>query len=600
MPTQSKVLKNLAHFVLELPKRSQKSSLGILDKNGNLKHISSLDYYKHIVRVTNALGKLGLSKGDKIAIFSNTRYEWSVADLAASCLGAVVVPLYPNMATDELSYILNHSECKMIFVENRTSLRQLLVIKDKCPQLKNIVVFDPPQQHEMGTWQSLEDFQSSVPLDENSFSQFNELCSLTSSSDAATIIYTSGTTGVPKGVVLGHSQIINEVIEAFAALQITADDKTLSFLPYSHVLGRTEHWGHLIIGYSMVYSAGAERLPEELQQIEPTVIVAVPRIFEKIYTSLKTKIDTSSIDKAIFSWAHSIGDMVSKKEQAKAPLDLKLKSQQLLADVVLFRRLKEQLFGKKLRFAVSGGAPLSLDILKFFHSCGILILEGYGLTETTGAICVNRPYDFEFGSVGKPLNKTTIKISSDGEILVKGPTVLKAYFKDDVATHTLNKEGWLHTGDIGELSPSGRLVIKDRKKDLIKTANGKYIAPQKLEGMLKQLPFISHVHIHGDQRKYIVALLTLNKNYLFADAREKGIDFKSLEDLKEHQAVKEMIRDGIAGINSNLSAHETIKNYAVLSEDFSVESGEITPSLKVKRRVIDQKYKTLIDSLYVY
>lgn len=598
MTTLSSKNKTLSNYIIELSNRSNPRCLAVLEKDGGIKYFSSHEYFEQIKKVALALCSRGIKRGDKIAVFSNTRHEWSVCDFAAVSVGAVVVPLYPNLTTDDLEYIVNHSESKIIFVENRTLLRQLMVVKDKCPKLEVVVVFEPPAQAEVGLWLSFGEF---ITDRSNRFPQsnyFEKLCQDAATSDPVTIIYTSGTTGQPKGVVLSHSQIVEETIEAFAALQITEEDRTLSFLPYSHVLGRTEHWGHLVIGFSMAYSAGNERLADELKLIKPTVIVAVPRIFEKIYTQLKAKVETSTIDRTIFDWAYSIGKEVSELQQAKIDVDIKLQAQLSLADSLLFNRIREQLFGGELRFAISGGAPLSKEILEFFHVCGILVLEGYGLTETTGAICVNRTYDFEFGSVGKPLNKTAIKIAKDGEILVRGPTIMNEYYHDVDSTQKVKSEGWLHTGDIGEITKKGNLVIKDRKKDLIKTANGKYVAPQKLEQMFKQLPFISHAHIHGDQRKYIVAILTLNKNYLFSEAREKGITFKSLEDLKDNPNIKNMIRAGVAQINGHLAPHETIKDYAVLSEDFSIESGEVTPSLKVKRKVIDQKYKSLIDSLY--
>jgi len=587
-------MKTLQHYILNLASLKKDSFLRVLDKNGKVTTHSAYKYFTQIQKLSKALVHSGLQKGQKVAILSNTRYEWSVSDLAITAAGGVVVPIYPNTTTEELTYILNHSECCLIFVENKASLRQQLLVRDQCPHLKNIIVFDPPAQPEPGMWLSFAELieKEGPPLD------FQSLCHQAKPEDPVTIIYTSGTTGLPKGVVLTHHQIIHEIIEAFSGLQITSREHTLSFLPYSHVLGRTEHWGNLIIGYQMTFSSGLERLIEELTIVEPTIVVGVPRVFEKIYTALKAKIETRLIDKKIFEWAFQIGSTVSEKKQKGESLDWRLNSEYLLARKLLLDRLKSELFGSKLKFAISGGAPLSQDIIRFFHCCGILILEGYGLTETTGAICVNRPYDFEFGTVGKPLYQSKIKIAKDGEILVQGPSVLSEYYNDPRFYLAQVENDWLHTGDIGEISAAGNLIIKDRKKDLIKTANGKYVAPQKIENLFKQIPFISHIHLHGDQRSYIVALLTLNKNYVFNKARELGINFKTMADLKEHPSIKEFIRAGVAQINAQLASHETIKNYAVLTEDFNIESGEITPSLKVKRRAIDEKYKSIINSLY--
>lgn len=596
--TSPERLRTLPEYVLRLSQRKKAHCLSVLNRVGDVKQYSSFSYFDQIQRLTRALVDSGIKRTSRVALISNTRHEWSVCELATICAGGVIVPIYPNTTTEDLLFILNHSECEFVFVENRLALRQVMVVRDQCPKLRNVIVFEPPPQQEPGLWMSLMEFMSGGAQTEHPSFSFERLCQTADERDAVTILYTSGTTGQPKGVVLSHQQIINETLEVFAALQISSKDHTLSFLPYSHVLGRTEHWGHLIVGYSMTYSSGVERLVEEMAIVNPTVIVGVPRIFEKLYSLLKSKIETSTIDQTLFEWGYEIGSRVSFKQEHQESLTLRERAEWSLAQKVVLGRLKEQIFGSRLRFAVSGGAPLSLEILKFFHACGVLILEGYGLTETTGAICVNRPYLFEFGTVGKPLFRTKIKIAEDGEILVKGPTTMLHYYKDSEATEEILNDSWIATGDIGAISERGALIIKDRKKDLIKSSNGKYIAPQKIEGFFKEMAFISNVHIHGDNRKYVVALLTLNKQYLFSYAREKDIAFNSMEDLKEAPPIKAMIREGVAKVNAKLPSHETIKNYAVLPDDFTVESGEITPSLKVKRRIVDQKFAELIESLY--
>lgn len=599
MKKRIKQYQTLQSYILDLDFKADRNQLTILLKNGTLKNFSAREYFNQIRNVSKSLINLGINRGDKIAILSQTRHEWSVCDLAIISIGAVTIPLYPNSASDELEYILNHSECKLVFADNRTTLRQILLIKEKCPLLEFIVVFDPPQQKEEGLWLSFSEFMSGMSQENHHRSfNFEHILKQATSEELVTIIYTSGTTGQPKGVSINHTQIIHEVIETFSALQITEEDHTLSFLPYSHVLGRLEHWGQLIIGYQMTYSNGVEKLYFELPLIEPTVIVAVPRIFEKLFVALKTKIETSLLDNKLFLWAFPIGKIISEKKQRKQELNFKEKAEEVIIKNSIFDRLKRQLFGSRFRFAVSGGAPLNPEISQYFHACGILILEGYGLTETTGAVCVNRPYDFEFGTVGKPIYKSTIKLSHDGEILIKSPTLFKEYYKEVNSDQHLFDNEWFHTGDIGEISKEGRLIIKDRKKELIKTANGKYVAPQKIEGLFKMLPYISHVYIHGDLRQYVVAIVTLNKAEIFKIARDNKISFKTIDDLKEIPFIKELIRNGVAQVNLNLSPHETIKNYAVLSEDFSIENGEITPSLKLKRRVIELNYKDTIDSLY--
>jgi long-chain acyl-CoA synthetase len=364
------------------------------------------------------------------------------------------------------------------------------------------------------------------------------------------------------------------------------------------VLGRIEHFGHIYFGFTLAYAENIEYIRNYLKEVNPTILLGVPRIFEKIYTSIKTNIQTNFIQKELFSKACQVGFEVSRQQQRNEAVDFTLYLQYQFFKKLVFDKLKADIFGTHLKFAICGGAPLSKEVAEFFHAMGILLLEGYGLTETAGPICVNRSYDYEFGSVGKPLDEVEIKIADDGEILVKSPSVMKSYYKDKEATNEVFNDGWFCTGDIGEVNSSGRVRIKDRKKDLIKTANGKYVAPQKLENLLKQFPFISHAHIHGDHKKYIVALITLNKKYIFNYAKEKEISFKDLEDLKDYPLIIDLVRKSIATINQNLASHESIKKFALLAEDFTIENGELTPSLKVKRKTVDEKYKVLIDSLY--
>ena len=415
--------------------------------------------------------------------------------------------------------------------------------------------------------------------------------------DTATIIYTSGTTGRPKGVVITHTQALSEVADAFPLLGVTPRDRSLCFLPFAHILGRIEIWGHAYTGYTMAFAQGIDRLKDDLVDIQPTLMIAVPRVFEKIYNGILAQAEASPLKSKAFHWAMSVGREMSqyKVEKQPVPIDLALKyrvAKKLVFDSILSR------LGGRLRFAISGGAPLSRSIAEFFHAAGVLILEGYGLTETTAAIAVNTPFDYRFGTVGKAVGDVKFKIADDGEILVASKKVMKEYLDDPEATAAAITDGFYHTGDIGELSPEGYLRITDRKKDLIKTAGGKYVAPQKLEGLLKSSRFISQVHIHGDQKKYVVALLTLNMDDVRGWASENGIDASKREDLVVQPKVRDLIKGVVAEANSHLASFETIKNFSILPREFTVESGELTPSLKVKRKVIDERLKDLIDSLY--
>jgi long-chain acyl-CoA synthetase len=327
------------------------------------------------------------------------------------------------------------------------------------------------------------------------------------------------------------------------------------------------------------------------------MMVAVPRIFEKVYAAIYAQVGNNPVTSKLFKWAVEIGKKAGeyRLQHKSVPIDLFLQYQ--LADRLVLKKVREA-FGGRLRFAISGGAPMASDIALFFHACGVLVLEGYGLTETTAAICVNTPFNYRFGSVGTPIGDVQLKIAEDGEILVKSKKVMKEYYLDPEATKEAFTDGWYHTGDIGEILTSGDLKITDRKKDLIKTAGGKYVAPQRLENLLKMNSFIANVLIHGDQKKYIVALITLDKPSILQFAKDKNISFKDYESLTQHPAVLELVRRGVAEANSHLASYETIKRFSVLTRDFTVEDGELTPSLKVKRKVLDKKFANQLEALY--
>jgi long-chain acyl-CoA synthetase len=479
---------------------------------------------------------------------------------------------------------LQDAEPRVLIVENAAQLRKWESIAKRCRSVEHVVCMDPPDSDPSDStalsWDDLLNRGSGRAAREPGF--FAAQAEATRIEDMATIVYTSGTTGQPKGVVLTHDQILSEVEDLTRAFPISPLDSTLTFLPYAHVLGRVELWLHAYSGFTLNFAESIERLKAGLAETRPTVMIGVPRIFEKIYAGLLTQIEGHPLRKTLFGWLNAPNPGPARK---------------LLADRLLHARLRAGL-GGRLRFVVSGGAPLEPKLADFFRGAGLLLLEGYGLTETTAAITANTPDSYEFGSVGKPLADVQLKLADDGEILVKSKKVFHAYYKDPAATSQAFRDGWFCTGDVGEFTPGGFLRVTDRKKDLIKTAGGKYVAPQKLEGLLKLDPLISHVLIHGDRRKYVVALLTLNEPYLKTLARERGWTYRDHRALTQRPEVKEMARKLVAQANADLASYETIKNFAILPDDFSLERGELTPSLKVKRRVLDEKYKELIDGLY--
>ncbi len=591
-------------------------------RNATWLSLNWTEYRRLVESLAAGMQSIGVRKGDRVAILANTRLEWAALDLAILGLGAVTVPIYPSSTAEDVSFILHDSQIKIFFVENTEVLQRFLKNRAPDPKLRlpeKIVLIDSPKPadevldqvkaQKKNPQTAGQTPAAEAPLTLDTLQQQGESALKASPSlyelavsevkidDIATIIYTSGTTGRPRGVVHTHTQVLSEIAEAFPLLGVSSNDVTLTFLPYAHVLGRIEIWGHAMIGYTMGFAESIDRLKQGFQEVKPTLIIAVPRIFEKIYAGIIAQADISPLRRKAFDWALEVGRKVSACKQAKKAIPLDVALQYAAARKLVFNSISDRL-GGRLRFAVCGGAPLSRHVAEFFHAAGLLILEGYGLTETMAAVCVNTPFDYSFGSVGKPIGDVKIKIAEDGEILIQSKKVMREYLNDPETTAKTLVDGWFHTGDIGQLDEAGHLTITDRKKDLLKTAGGKYVAPQRLEGFVKLSPFVSNVHIHGDNRKFIVALLTLANETVEPWAKESGLTFKSAKELSQHPKVKELLRKSIAEANSHLASFETIKNFAILDKDFTVDSGELTPSLKVKRKFVEERYKSVIEAMY--
>lgn len=552
-------------------------------------------YYDIVEKIAGGLKVMGVALGQKVVIISNTRLEWATADMAILGLGGVVVPIYQSSIAEEIAYILKDSGAETIIFESEIVYKRFKEIKSQITGIKNMIGMSFSNPDVKG-WDELLNEGSKYRKDHPNF--FEQACLDTDIHNLATIVYTSGTTGAPKGVCLYHEQIMSEIGEVFKVLDVTPKDKTLTFLPFAHIFGRVEHWSHVYMGFTMAYAESVDRIRDNLMTTKPTFLLAVPRIFEKIYTSMQTQAEASPLKHKLFKWALDIGYKMSDSRINKKIPSLTILLEYQVAKRLVFDKLMKKL-GGKLRFALSGGAPLSAEISKFFHASNLLILEGYGLTETTAAVFVNTPYEYRFGTVGKVFGDVKIKIASDGEICVHSKKVMKEYYNNPQATkEVFDDEGFFKTGDIGELDSEGFLKITDRKKDLIKTAGGKYVAPQKLEGLLKLDKNISNVLIHGDQKKYIVSLITLNPETMKGFAEQNSISYGDISELSKNPKVKDLIRNAVAQTNSQLASYETIKNFAILPHDFTVESGELTPSLKVKRKLLDKKYESQINALY--
>jgi len=565
---------------------------------GQWKQISWSEYVAASEKLAGALAASGVQRGDRVAIMSNTRFEWAAADMAILCMGAVTVPIYQSSPIDDVEFILTNSEATAVFVEDQGQYEKFLKVA-KRTEVKAVISFSSCKSQGDSPCLSMEKaLEKGTDFLRKNPKWFDETARSVKPEDLATIVYTSGTTGVPKGVMLLHSCIISECEDLLITLDIGPTDSTLTFLPYAHIFGRVEHWMHIYTGWVMWYAESIDRIAANLIDAKPTLLMAVPRIFEKVYNRVLSQAqEGSGIKCKIFNWAASVGSEVSKFKQRHQEVPLPLLLQYQVAYKLVFSKLAAKM-GGNIRFFVSGGAPLAKEIAEFFHAASIMVCEGYGLTETTAAVFVNTPYKYKFGTVGLAVGDTQVKIAGDGEILVKGGKIMKGYFKNDSATAEVMTDGWFHTGDIGELDSEGFLRITDRKKDLIKTAAGKMVAPQKIENVLKTNKLVSQVVVYGDKMKYLVALITLNPDEVKKFAETHGIKDGNYASIVKNPKIQQAVKEVIQEKNSALGSWETIKNFAILPGELTVEAGELTPSLKVKRKFCSEKYGDVIKGLY--
>ncbi|MFZ3228670.1 MAG: long-chain fatty acid--CoA ligase [Pseudobdellovibrio sp.] len=569
-------------WILNLPNRSPGVAIKY-KKESAWQSITWDEYLNKIISIAAQIKHLGFNKKSHIGILASTRWEWSIFDMAILGSGQIAVPFYPNLSDADLLFIINHSEINLIIVENMQYQKQIERISPnfiKKVEIKKFEEFD----------------FDSIPT-ENSKTSFFKQCASIKPKDIATLVYTSGTTGIPKGAVLQHEAIISEVEDLFKLVGVKPSFTSLTFLPMAHVMGRVELWGSCFNGHTMAFAESIENIKLNMLEIKPDFMVAVPRIFEKIYASIMAQIETQPLKQRLFKKALEISTEVSKYRERKQVIPWSLLIQYETLCKVAFSPIKKA-FGGQLQFAVSGGAPLSAELTYFFSHCGIQVLEGYGLTETCAAITVNTPYNFNPGTVGNPIGDTQIKFAADGEILIKSTKCMKEYFKNPEATASTMIDGYFATGDIGELTSTGQLKITDRKKDLIKTAGGKYVAPQKLEGLLKQDPLISQVLIHGDQKKFITALIYVEELAAKNWAHSHKIVYQDISEIYQNPAFRVRIQKQIQKTNSEVANFEAIKKFEIVGEPWTVENGSLTPSLKVKRKFIENKYASLLKDMY--
>ncbi len=543
---------------------------------------------------------LGRKKDDAVAILSASRAEWVQADFAIFSAGCRTIPIYPSYPPDLIQYIVNDAGVKTLFVEDPAQLAKVLEVQGKMDGLEQVVVIQGYQgepSSQIMTWEGLRRLgrDNMERLKRDLAGRVAEVAP----TDIATIVYTSGTTGPPKGVVQTHGNHMATLDSASKMAGIEDGDTHLLFLPLAHSFARLESFIGVHRGLTTAFAENIDKLRDNLPEVKPHFICSVPRVFEKVYAGVIAKAEAGSpIKRKIFRWAVGVGREASKLQQARKPVPAGLAFKHRIAHKLVFSKLHEAL-GGRLRFAVSGGAPLSKEIAEFFHAAGILILEGYGLTETCPSLTFNRLDNFRFGSVGQAQPGIEIKIAPDGEILGRGGNIAKGYFKKPEATaEVFLPDGWFATGDIGRVDGDGFLYITDRKKDLIVTAGGMNIAPQNIENLLKGDPFISQAMVHGDKRPYPVALITVNPEELAKFAREQGILNTDPATVVKHPKVVERVSRIVEERNGELQSYAKVKKFAILPGDFTVENGLLTPTLKVKRKVITEKNRELLDSLY--
>ena len=552
------------------------------------------EFARRARNVSDGLAAMGVQRGDRVALLGETTLEWNVADLGAMGAAAISVPIYQSLKPHDVAYILENAGARFIFVDGENQAAKIREVKDRLPALEGVIRFTgTPGAPWERTLADVE--QAGVEWRRGNEAAHAARLASISLDDPACFIYTSGTTGNPKGVILTHG---NWVYEGDAVAQIALlveQELVLMFLPMAHSFAKVVQAAWLKLGFTMAFCESIEKLVDNAAEVRPTVLPAVPRIFEKAYNTVVAKgLATPGIKGRLFKWAlESLDTWALAKERGETPpTSLGLLVGQKLVFPKLGATLAER-FGGRVRFFVSGGAPLSPKIAWFFNAVGLTILEGYGLTETAAGTCVNRPGKNAIGTVGLPVPGTQVRIAPDGEILLRGGGVMKGYYQAPQATAEALVDGWFHTGDIGELDSEGRLRITDRKKDIIVTAGGKNVAPQNLENELKASePILSQVMVHGDKRKFLSALVTLNEDAARKVAAGNG-------PLHEAPVVRARVQAAIDRLNAQQASYSTIKKFAILPKDFTVDSGELTPTLKVKRKLCTQKYKDLLDSFYV-
>ena len=568
-------------------------------KRGKAWHEISWQELRDTVRhVARGLLTLDLQAGDRVAILSDSRAEWVQCDLGIMAAAGITVPIYASSTPDQAAYILQNSGATAMFIDTAAQLRKILSVRDQVPTLKHIIMIADEPSAADGSILMLNDLiRRGRDADEQEAVLEERLAGLAPDHEA-TYVYTSGTTGPPKGVVQTHGNHMFMMESCGAITDLGEGDVNLLFLPLAHSFARLESFLGFYKGWTTAFAESIDALARNMREVRPMLVISVPRVYEKVYAGVQAGVAGSALKQAIFNWSVGVGRQASRLQQQGRPLPFGLRLKQNLAHRLVFHKLHEAL-GGRLRYFVSGGAPLALEIAEFFHAAGLLILEGYGLTETCPALTANRHDNFKFGTVGPPVPGVELRLGDDGEILARGPNIARGYYQRPEATaEVFLDDGWFATGDIGEIDADGFLRITDRKKDLLVTAGGKNVAPQNIENLLKGDPLISQAMVYGDRRPFLTAVLTLDVDAAKAYARDHGISGNSVAQLAESPQLHTVLKGRVEQVNQRLAPYESIKKFVVAREDFTEASNELTPTLKVKRKVVTEKYQSELDALY--
>jgi long-chain acyl-CoA synthetase len=591
------MVETISQLFLNTVRTYVKPDLLMSKVQGRYAPLSSEEVATGVRDLALGLAGLGCKAGEKVILLAENGPWWIMADFAGLCLGAATVPIYPTLVPEQIKYIIQDSDAAVVLCSSPELWAKIAAIRDELTKVRHFIVFyDAAPAGALPLKEVLARGRTSYERDP----AFFEKCALAvQPKDLASLIYTSGTTGVPKGVMLSHANFMSNVKTLSDIVAFGHPDVVLSFLPLSHVLERMVTWSFLYKGCSIAYAESVETVAANLLEVRPHIMVSVPRLFEKLYAKIMDNVLLGSpVKRKIFAWAVRVGTEHSRLALAGKPIPGGLRRKRALAHKLVYSKILEKT-GGRVRFFVSGGAPLSRDIAEFFHAIGLVVLEGYGLTETAPVLAVNTFEAIRFGTVGKVVPGVEVRIAPDGEILAKGPNIMAGYYNKEAETRDVfDAEGWFHTGDIGHLDADGFLVITDRKKDLIVTAGGKNVAPQLIENLLKRNPYIANAVVVGGKRKFISALIVPNFEKLEEHARQKQIAFASAAELAARDDIRAFLLEEIDRSTPRLAPYEKIKKIVVLGRDFELEREELTPTLKVKRNKVEEKYKDLLDALY--